>query len=225
MTTDTTHHTWWVWKLAEAGVLDAVVLEERILHPPFDTHHPFEDDRDEYERDVLLQGCPGAIDGFAPTARVETANDQSAVRALGACDLVVVFGTGLIAGSTIDLLDGRLLNLHGGDPERYRGLDNHLWSVYHRDFDALVTTLHVVTPRLDTGAIVSAAPIPLSRGSRLHEVRARNTEVCLDLTLAAVDAPDGPRTPQRSAGRYYSFMPSVLKNICVKHFSDHVAAL
>lgn len=225
LTTDTTHHTWWVWKLAEAGVLDAVVLEERVLRAPFETHHPFEDERDAYERDVFLEGCPQQIDGFAPTTRVPTANDPLAVAALDACDVVVVFGAGLIAPAMIAALEGRLLNLHGGDPERYRGLDTHLWSIYHREFPALVTALHEIEPQLDAGAIVSIAPIPLTSSSRLCELRARNTEICLALTLASAAEPGTVRIPQRAVGRYYSFMPSVLKDVCVRHFSEHVAAL
>jgi hypothetical protein len=225
LTTDTTHHTWWVWKLAEAGVLAAVVLEERVLSAAFETHDPFEDDRDAYEREVLLAGCPSRIDGFAPTLRTDTANEGLTVDAVADCDLVVVFGTGLIGEGTIRALDGRLLNLHGGDPERYRGLDTHLWAIYHRDFAGLVTALHEVAPLVDTGAVVSTAPIPLSSGMHLSELRARNSEVCLELTLAAAANPGAPRTAQRETGRYYSFMPSALKKVCVGHFAEHVACL
>src|SRR4051812_47354533 len=96
LTTSTSHHTWWVWQLAERGVLAGVVLEERTLQPAFDSHHPFEDERDAYEREELLFGCPGEIDSFAPTIRCETVNDQGALDVVEDCDVVVVFGTGLI---------------------------------------------------------------------------------------------------------------------------------
>ena len=43
------------------------------------------------------------------------------------------------------------INLHGGDPEKYRGLDSHLWSIYHEDWASLVSTLHVVSKDLDAG--------------------------------------------------------------------------
>ena len=32
--------------------------------------------------------------------------------------------------------------------QKYRGLDSHYWSIYHKDFESLVTTLHRVTPIL-----------------------------------------------------------------------------
>src|SRR3954451_18494031 len=75
LTTDTTHHTYFVWQLAERGLLDSVVLETRSLSAPFETHHPFEEERDAYERETLLAGAPAGIDGYAQTASVESVDD------------------------------------------------------------------------------------------------------------------------------------------------------
>lgn len=215
-----------MWQLAEAGVLSGVVLETDLLQPPFDTHHPFEDERDAFERDVLLAGCPEAIDGFAPTLRTATVNEREAERALTEWDpgLVVSFGTGLIRPPLVERWRGRLLNLHGGDPEEYRGLDTHLWAIYHRDFDALVTVLHEVEPELDTGALAGRAALGLERGMPLAQLRALNTRACLDLTLAAARGA-GERQPQTRRGRYYSFMPAILKDVCVRNFERHTASL
>ena len=54
----------------------------------------------------------------------------------------------------ISIFENKIFNLHGGDPEKYRGLDSHYWSIYHNDFKSLITTLHKVRPILDTGEIV-----------------------------------------------------------------------
>jgi methionyl-tRNA formyltransferase len=208
LTTDTAHHRYWAFRLAEAGLLGTVVLETRRAVAPFETHHPFEDERDEYERAAL---AAPAWRELAPVAEVESVDDA---RFDG--DLAISFGTGLIGPQLVSAWAGRLLNLHGGDPEDYRGLDTHLWAVYHGDFAGLVTTLHEVDVGLDTGAIVGRAPISLP--AELHELRAANTEVCIELSLqAARERP--PATPQRRRGRYYSFMPSVLKDTCVRRWS------
>jgi hypothetical protein len=218
LTTDTPHHTYWAWRLAEAGLLGGVVLERKQLAAPFPTHHPFEDERDDYERETLLRDCPAAIDQMAPTLAADTVNEPDVARWLDrlAPDLLVSFGTGLIAQPLVAAWRGRLLNLHGGDPEEYRGLDTHLWAVYHGDFDGIVTTLHAVDEALDTGAIVERAPVPLP--DELHQLRAANTAVCVELTLRAA----GDRStaiPQRGRGRYYSFMPAVLKDVCLRRWS------
>jgi len=228
LTTDTTHHTYFAWKLAERFPLAAVVLEQRVAHPPFETFHPFEADRDAYERDVLLAGFDGGLDTIAPVRAVDTVNDAGLVLRELEPDVLLVFGTGRLPPEAIAAAPV-CLNLHGGNPEEYRGLDTHLWAIYHRDFDGLVTALHVVEPELDTGDLVDVAPIPLSRGMHLYELRSRNTQVCVGLALRALERLDASgavtRSPQARRGRYYSFMPAVLKDRCVRQFEQHTASL
>ncbi len=228
LTTETTHHAYYVWKLASAFPLAGVIVEKRVLHPPFETFHPFEAERDAYEREVLLSGFGGSIGDVAPLREVEDANHaQAHLRELDV-DIAFVFGTGLLLPETIGAAP-LCLNLHGGDPEAYRGLDTHLWAIYHRDFGALVTALHHVDPRLDRGDLVETLPIPLTRGMQLHELRAANTRVCVELSLWALNelrrSGRLARRPQTRVGRYYSFMPSVLKELCVANFRRHTDAL
>ena len=231
LTTDTTHHAYFVWQLAKRGLLAGVILESRTHEPDFETYHPFEDEQDAYEREVLLAGAPQRIDGYGPTHVADSVNDASALAALSvmAPDLIVSFGTGLIDARLIVGARAPLVNLHGGDPEEYRGLDTHLWAIYHRDFRALVTTLHAVDVRLDTGAIVGQEPIVHRSGSPLYELRAANTQTCVDLTVAAAAAAEAlgrvPLRPQRCQGRYYSSMPAVLKPVCVRRYAEYTAAV
>jgi methionyl-tRNA formyltransferase len=218
LTTETPHHAHFVRRLSEAGVLGRVWLERASAAAPFPTAHPFEEERDAYERAVLLGGDDVRIEG----REVESVNDPAVASGLTG-DLVVSFGTGLIRPPLIAAVaPGRLLNLHGGNPEEYRGLDTHLWAIYHRDFANLVTTLHEVDAGLDTGAIVGQAELPL--GGALHELRARNTELCVALVLAAARTLEAEgallRRAQVRRGRYYSFMPAVLKEICVARFAE-----
>lgn len=224
LTTETTHHVYFAEQVAEATELVGIVCETDALAPPYPVAHEFEGRRDEYEREVLLAGRAGTLAQVAPCHETGSANDPAAIeriRASGA-DLLVVFGTGKLGANLIDAVPAPLLNLHGGDPEEYRGLDTHLWAIWHGDFDNLVTTLHVVDRELDTGAIVSQASLAFERGAQLHTLRAVNTETCVDLTLEAARslASSGrvPERAQRGRGRYYSWMPAVLKGRCVERF-------
>jgi methionyl-tRNA formyltransferase len=228
LTTDTPHHAYFAWKLVERFPLVSIVVETREPHAPFETFHPFEVDRDEYERDVLLADAPGGLDQFAAILEVENVNDAAAhIRELEP-DVTLVFGTGRLSRETI-MAAPTCLNLHGGNPEEYRGLDTHLWAIYHRDFGALVTALHHVDLELDTGDLADVRAIPLRRGMPLHELRSENTKVCVGLSVAALEqidsAPTVSRRPQQRRGRYYSFMPSVLKDVCVRQFERYTAAL
>jgi hypothetical protein len=232
LTTDTAHHRYFVEALAPRCEVAGILVEEAAsAPPPFAVAHPSDDERDAYERDVLLGGRAAPLEATAPVLAVASVNDGDAVRWLGEqdCDVVVAFGVGLIGAAAIAAVRGELLNLHGGNPEEYRGLDTLLWAVYHRDFANLMTSLHVVAPELDTGDIVGQAAIPLQSGMPIAQLRARNTEVCVDLVsgaLATLTATGRlPRRPQLRRGRYYSAMPAVLKDTCVRQFDRHVAGL
>ena len=72
-------------------------------------------------------------------------------------------------------------NLHGGDPEYYRGLDGLLWAMYEKNFSKLFTTHHVLKTRLDTGPIISKKKIKISKDFELEKLRYINTLNCVDL--------------------------------------------
>jgi methionyl-tRNA formyltransferase len=227
LTTDTPHHTFYAWRLAERYPLAGIVVETDTLAAPFDVAHPFEERRDAYERETLLRDL-GPLDTVAPTQTVRSANEAvEDLRGL-APDVVLVFGTGLLGQPLLDAAPV-CLNLHGGNPEEYRGLDTHLWAIYHRDWENLVTTLHIADEGLDTGDIVLQAALSLHARMGLHELRGVNTRACVDLTLGALDALAAggplPRRRQARRGRYYSFMPAVLKDRCVSNFDSYVASL
>lgn len=231
LTTDTPHHVHFARRVAVRHPLAAILAETRVATPPFPTAHPFEERRDAHERAVLLEGPGDTLEAVAPTTRVASVNAPQAIEVLGRLspDVCIVFGTGILHDAAIHAASIACLNLHGGDPERYRGLDSHLWAIYHRDFTALVTALHHVDAGIDTGDLVATAPLPVTRDTGIHELRALTTGRCVDLVVDALDAVErdgaAPRTPQRTAGRYYSFMPAVLKDTCVEHFARHAETL
>ena len=230
VTTETLHHCHFVRELAKTCPPALVLVERNGGHPPFETHHPFEDERDDHERRVWFGGRHARLADFAETIEVDNANDAEAIERLAAVEpqAVIVFGAGKLSPPVIDLCPEGIVNLHGGDPERYRGLDTHLWAIYRGDFRDLVTTLHRVNARLDDGEVVARAPIPISRAMGLQELRSRNTEVCVELVRSALvrfrDAGVFTSRPQRQRGRHYSYMPGVLKGICRERFERHTEA-
>ena len=231
LTTETPHHVYFVREVAKRFPVARVFRETQKVFPSFETAHPYEDERERFERGLWFGDTTGSLNEFAETQSVVTMNDPYAVQALDSLqpDAVVVFGTGRLKQPVIAVQPERMFNLHGGDPERYRGLDTHLWAIYHNDFPGLVTTLHRVTPVLDNGDIVSQAPLALARGMLLKDLRAANTRICVTLTLAALSqlAERGviSSRPQAHVGRYYSFMPTVLKDLVCKKFAAHTAKL
>jgi len=231
LTTDTTHHLYFARQLAMQFQVVGIYLETSPFAPTFSVHHTFEDDRERFERDTLLASATESFDAFAPVFRVSTMNHPDAVSNLQRLqtDVALVFGTGLLRTPVIELPKLACLNLHGGNPEAYRGLDSHLWSVYHRDFDNLVTTLHHVARDFDAGDIVLSQKLVVPRGCELYQLRAINTKTCVDLSVAALTVLEKcgriPSRPQLTRGRYYSAMPGALKERCVSEFQRYAAGL
>jgi methionyl-tRNA formyltransferase len=232
LTTQTLHHARFVAAVSQTHEVAGVLLEsEPAAVAPFETGHPFEAERDAYERETWFGGAEPAIADLAPTQAFPSLNDPAAAKALAdlKVDAAIVFGTGKLKGPLLDLLPGHLLNLHGGDPQDYRGLDSHLWAIYHGDWKSLVSCVHFVEPELDTGAVLNMKPIPLTKGMGLHQLRLANTETCIEISNKTLtDLTHGGMltlAPIQRVGRYYSFMPTVLKELCVAKFRRHTEQL
>jgi len=231
LTTETPHHAYFVREIARHARIEWVLLEGQLCSPPFETAHPFEAERDDYERKVWFGGDSPSVGEFAEAWTKPTVNDAAVhLRLRGtAPDVVLVFGTGRLSAESIAACGVNVLNLHGGNPAKYRGLDSHLWTIYHRNFGELTTTLHRVSPQLDRGDIVEQMPLQIARDSGIHKLRRLNTEVCLRLCLSAINtirtSGKVSAIPQSEVGRYYSHMPAVLKSICVERFATYTRSL
>lgn len=227
LTTDTTHHAYFVREVTKSFPIDCVFIETNTLAAPFATHHPFESKRDTYERNIWFGGAETRINAFADVQHFPSINDPKAVMAVREHkpDIIIVFGTGKLYEPIISIAPQNIINLHGGDPREYRGLDSHLWAIYHRDFKNLTTCLHRLTADLDDGDIIDTKNLPLKPRTSLHELRQINTVICVQLTTAALQSSVHDNLfgsyPQNKKGRYYSFMPTPLKNICVDNFSRY----
>ena len=102
-------------------------------------------DRDEYELDKWFGGTKTNMSDITHTKKFHNINDTDSLKFISEIspDILVSFGIGKIRSEMLDLYKGRLVNLHGGNPEEYRGLDSHLWAIYHGDFDNLITKLPI----------------------------------------------------------------------------------
>lgn len=228
LTTDSLHHMFFVREIQKVFPEVTTFLETRENSAPFEVHHPFEEKRETFESEKWFAGRDSTFSEYGPVYSFFSVNQEAARAALERerADLVVVFGTGRLSQPTLDVCSPNIVNLHGGDPENYRGLDSHLWAIYHRDFASLVATIHRVDPTLDTGDIILQAEIPIEAAMPLHALRAANTETCVQLALSAIDMfhrfSSLLSRPQRKPGRYYSSMPIELKSVCERNFAHYV---
>lgn len=225
LTTDTVHHKYFAVGLADSGHRVHTVLESpSSQNDAFSS--PFRRSQTEFEESQWSSAALFAWSNIGPVRAVESLNSQAGVDAMtsASVDVAVTFGTSRLTPASLSSLPAFRWNLHGGDPRRYRGLDSHLWAVYHGDFDALVTTLHWLVPALDRGPIVAGRGIDVSGVPELHMLRAANTDLALSLTLGSLahleSVGDVSQLDQDQVGRYYSGFPSSLMPGIVKKFKS-----
>ena len=205
-----------------------VVYETTSIVPAYPTHHPFEDARITFEQERWgAKSSMIGLDDNEHLTRVPNINDITNLKDLcQKIDVCIVFGTRRINAMALAMLPSVTINLHGGDPKHYRGLDSHLWALWHRDTEGLKTCLHYLSLKLDTGDIIAMKNLDISQLDHLFELRALNTDACIELCrnflISLSNAEQIKALPQEHYGRYYSFMPTDLKAVVAKKFKSNL---
>jgi methionyl-tRNA formyltransferase len=140
-------------ELSEIVPLRHVLLETRSLKTKFETKHEFERMQDEYELERYFGGIVPRMADCFPSDTVDSVNSDESLSILSRLqpDILITFGTGRISPAVIECAKVDVINFHRGDPEHYRGLDCHLWQIYHNEFSPFITTLHRVNHDIDDG--------------------------------------------------------------------------
>ncbi len=137
-------------------------------------------------------------DGRFPTIDVPSVNDEDVKTLLRECQprVVIVSGTGIIGKKALALAP-IFLNIHVGITPRYRGVHGGFWAVYEGRPELAGTTIHVVDPGVDTGAICGQATIEIDpRFDTYRTLPVKQYLVGLRLMEEAVrQALDGTLTP------------------------------
>lgn len=231
LTTETPHHLYFVNQISNFFDISAVISEQKALKPSFETFHSFEEERDLYEKNKFLLNKNIKFEDFCPVINVENINDKQATDFAKSKkpEIIISFGSSIIKKELIEVCPKGFINLHGGDPEYYRGLDSHLWAIYHKDFSQLIVTLHRVNSKIDDGEIIHQSNIKLNNELDLYKLRSENTKVCVELVLSSLLRYKVRKNflskPQLKKGRYYSFMPSSLKEISLNNYNEYIKNL
>ena len=98
-------------------------------------------------------------------------------------DLIILFGTQILKKNFLNKINCKnIFNLHGGNPQDYRGLDTLFWTIYHKDFNNLYSTLHKVNSVVDTGDILEMKKIKISKYLNFFfNIGYYNTQNCVDM--------------------------------------------
>jgi methionyl-tRNA formyltransferase len=215
---DTPHRRYFIKKLLAAGIpISSVVFESNSIQPTFPIGPFLKEEEDQFEADNYFRDFDSELGSievvYVPT--INSPESEAFIRSQDA-DLALVFGTRKVANRIVRLFKDQAINVHRGIAEEYRGLDSNLWAVYHSDFRNIGVTIHRIDDSLDTGEIIYQESLQLPDGIEVHQMRYYETVQAADLiinTLQAYLTGTLKSRPQVKTGRYYSFIPLVLKEL------------
>lgn len=232
MTADAPHYHYFARELATYIDIDRIIVTPPVHAPArFHADHWLDEASEQTVFTAGLAGNWPGFDALAPVTRACGPNEPAVANLLTKrdCDVLLEIGTTIVRPHILEIPRIAALNIHGGNAETYRGVESRLWAIFNHDFGNLQTTLHVMDAHLDTGPIISQAAIPLSTGTAISDLALLAMDGALDMTVAALLGLERRGRfavrPQLQRGRYYSWMPAVLKDEVVRIFDAHVATI
>ena len=186
----------------------------------------FQEKQNLYEEKLWFEEKKYKLHDIAKTFSFDSLSSDDAIQQINKTnyDVGFVYGTTKLSKEFINSFKAPLYNFHGGDPELYRGLDSHLWSIYHKDKNGLVLTMHLIDEILDNGKIIFKTNIPILEDSELFQLRSITTYECINLTRITINCIKNsinlPLISQVKKGRYYSSIPAELIQKCELNFDN-----
>ena len=94
-------------------------------------------------------------------------------------------------------------------------------------FKNFYITLHKVNKELDTGDIIYKKKVILNKEINIYNLRIFSAKTCVFITKKIIDKLSSSKkinshSQNVKKGKYYSAMPSVLKDICIKNFNSYI---
>ncbi|WP_078125522.1 formyltransferase family protein [Leptospira alexanderi] len=218
LASDTPHRRYYIKRIIAAGIpIAGVIFESTSIKPSFPVSPFFSAEETEFERKNFFRDFDDSLESLNVKV-FETINDDACKRFIEELniDFCVVFGTRKVEPFIINLFKDGAINVHRGIAEEYRGLDTNLWAIYHSDLENIGVTIHYLAKELDTGDIVFQERLSYPNNAKVFELRFYETVLSAELSIKALkNYLIGNLTyrPQIKKGRYYSFMPLVIKEL------------
>lgn len=230
LTTDTIHHKFLLNFIASQSIdIDTVIIDQSQPEIPFDVAYSYSKEEFVFENTNFFF----PQNSLWKTKNVFTINNINGEESLElikllAPDFGIVFGTKKISTKIISLFKSGLINIHRGLSTEYRGLDCDIWPIYHSDYKNIGVTIHLATNTLDAGDILYQEKLVLKRDMKIEQLRYYTTVLAANLILNSCQdyLQNRIKTYQQlKLGRFYSYMPSCIKEIIKDKFNNYCSTL
>ncbi len=140
-------------------------------------------------------------------------------------NLGILFGTKKVNTKLINAFKKKLINVHRGIMQKYRGLDSEYWALYNKDFQSIGATVHYVNQFLDKGKIIFEKKLKLNKNIRCHHLKYITTLIatrCVIKTLKILIKKKSIKVfKKQKVGKYYSFINNEQKKVACKNLNNY----
>jgi len=211
LTTNTIHHKYLIKKITESDGNNLSIIychKKKFRSKPNNT---FEKKQYLYERSKFFNNKY-----YKPKNKIYYTDDINSNKTINLIKKLnpnygILFGTKKVSKKVIQAFKNKLLNIHRGIMQKYRGLDSELWAIYNKDFKNLGATIHFVNEFLDKGKIISEKKLKLSKSMKCFQLRYYTTVLSADEILKFLKYKgryNKNKYLKQKVGRYYSTFPS-----------------
>ena len=219
LTTKTSHHFYFINEISKICNL-FIIFENNILRSDFNIKSVYEKKQFLYEKQKWFDNKQIKIKKQLKFLNTNNINSIKTVNFINFYNPNIIFSFGIsrLKKDYLNKINRKIYNFHGGDTSFYRGLDSHLWSLYHKDKKGMKVTLHEVDAMLDAGKIAMIKKLKLNKINELYQLRSITTEMCVLIAKKVIKKTKIYSKKPNKIGRYYSFMPKDLKAVVSKSF-------
>ena len=228
LSTKTNHHLYFLYHISLNKKLDVFsIFEKKTLKFNFKTENKLDKLRNSYEH-LIIKKKKIKYSSILKKKEVWDVNSKTSINLIKKFnpEIIIFYGIGKLREEFLNNFQKKTFNLHGGNPEYYRGLDSFLWAIYHKDFNNFYVTLHKVNRILDSGEVIYKKKLRFDSKTNIYNLRLLSTNICLSLTRKIIKQFLSHKkckfVCQKKKGRYYSAMPSVLKQSCINNFNNYI---
>jgi len=223
LTTDTNHHKFFINFISNYFPFYAVIFETTGIQPKFKTKSLFFEKEKKYEINKFFKFKKANYPKIQ-THKFKNINELKSYKLIRKInpDLCILFGTRKVEKNIVQLLKNKLINVHRGITQNYRGLDSEFWAIKENKFDQIGVTIHYVTNELDRGDILEQKLLVLKKNMKIHQLKYYTTLIATELCLQILFKIKNNLIIRKKfikKGKYYSFMTSLDKNKLEKKFN------
>ena len=187
-------HHYFINRLNRELPVECVFLEE-VDYPDFTSHSQKYQDawewffrrRNEYEENMFGDSVSWERKNEPQIVQIKTGqlNSKKVLKILQAQepDIIILFGSSLLKREMLKNFPNRILNLHIGLSDQYRGSSCNFWPIYDGRLDCLGATLLMVNEGIDTGEIIARETIQINEGDTEQSLMGKPLILGMDLTV------------------------------------------